>query len=91
MQKSYFKGQAVGTLDSSEDDSGEEEDCGIRAYQGEPSCECGGGALDKLATTVETVQTWVDSLSTTAEGDSLVSVEEGMNEEGFSGLYILSS
>ena len=36
----------------------EEEDCGIHAYLGEPSCEC--GALGSLATTVKTVTPLVD-------------------------------
>ena len=43
-----------GTLDSSADDCSEEEDCGIHAYLGEPSCEC--GALDKLSTTASLLE-----------------------------------
>ena len=46
-----------GTLDS-EDDSSEEEDCGLNAYLGEPSCK--RGTLDKLITPVETAETQVD-------------------------------
>ena len=63
-----------GTLDSSEDDYSEEEDCGIHAYPGE------------LATTVGTVETQTDALSATVESDGLVSVEEGMDVEGLSDL-----
>ena len=40
------------------DDSSEEEDFGIHAYLGEPSCK--RGALDKLATTFKVVESWVD-------------------------------
>ena len=46
------------TLDLSEEDANEEEGCGIHVYLGEPSYE--HGTFDKLATTVETVDTLVD-------------------------------
>ena len=52
FQKVIFQG--TGAIDLSEDYSSED-DCGIHAYLGEPTCEC--GALDKLATTVETFET----------------------------------
>ena len=53
----FFQG-TDGTLDSSEDDSSEENDCGILAHLGELCCEY--GALDTLATTVKIVETCVD-------------------------------
>ena len=46
------------TLYPSEDDSRMEEELGIHAYLGEPFCE--DGALNKLATSAETVETRVD-------------------------------
>ena len=58
------------TLDSSDDDSSEKEDCGIHEYIGEPSCKC--GALGKLDTTVKTVGIRVDWHSATTESDGLV-------------------
>ena len=56
LAEAIFQGPGD-TVNSSEADSGEEEDCGIHAYLGESSCE--HGALNKLATTVEIVETLV--------------------------------
>ena len=39
-----------------------------------------------MATTVETVETRMDLLSSTAVSDDLISDEEGNDEEGLSGL-----
>ena len=57
LQESFFQGKGD-TLDLFEDNSNVDEDYGIQAYLGEPSCKY--GALHKLATTVETVETWMN-------------------------------
>ena len=69
----------------SEDDSSEN-DSGIHACVGEPSCEC--GAFNKLATTVETR---VDLLHATIENGGLVSDKESMDDDIFAGLEMGSS